>query len=371
MAAALARLASVDSSLVRKGTAPTAHRWPEDYVLMDKGRLYVRRDFVPILESMGWTSLHAVLNSHRCHVMRRVGNRENAWIDLPRPSSFVPPPEGTPPTVTPPYGLGFPGSNAPPPGSTTLATAPTPPPGSSRLAKPPASGAHAALATVRSYLKRHRRASVSQWLAARVGDRLYGLPGLAEAEAVGRCQSADVPTLSVVAAGGEVGPSPGQSPSFFLSEDVGGVPADDFWKKRMGPPGDPRSRLEDRRALLATLADVARGLHRAGLFHRDFYWCHFFVQEPSAGRFQVALIDLQRVLHCPRRGLHRLFNSRWRLKDLAQFRFSAPPKQLSSDEMNFWFRAYCNESRLRPLQHLAQRAVDLRAWFYQWKDGLA
>ena len=63
---------------------------------------------------------------------------------------------------------------------------------------------------------------------------------------------------------------------------------------------------------------VARRFHAAGYNHRDLYCCHFFVKEPEPGRFEIRLIDLQRVQR------RRRFRRRWIVKDLAQLAYSAP-----------------------------------------------
>ena len=67
------------------------------------------------------------------------------------------------------------------------------------------------------------------------------------------------------------------------------------------------------------LVELARSLHGAGLVHRDFYSSHIFLDE-STGRPALHLIDLARVF-APR---WRRF--RWCVKDLAQLKYSMPPR---------------------------------------------
>lgn len=71
------------------------------------------------------------------------------------------------------------------------------------------------------------------------------------------------------------------------------------------------------RELTEQLTALVRSLHGAGLCHRDLYACHIFLHEHD-GRVELYLIDLARVFR-PR---WRPF--RWRVKDLAQLKYSMP-----------------------------------------------
>ncbi len=71
--------------------------------------------------------------------------------------------------------------------------------------------------------------------------------------------------------------------------------------------------------LAAKLAELAAGLHAGGYVHRDLYASHVFLHERSED-IQLHLIDLARMF-APR---WRAF--RWRVKDLAQLKYSMPPQ---------------------------------------------
>jgi heptose I phosphotransferase len=194
----------------------------------------------------------------------------------------------------------------------------------------------------KAYLKRHweRRAS-----------SLASPPGRMEADAVGWCLAGGVPTMKVIAAG--AGGSARDRKSFFLSEEIPeGVPADEFW--------DANRDRRVRERLIVALAETARHFHSANLFHRDFYWCHFFVRTSPAGAITAHLIDLQRVLRRP------WFGWRWRVKDLGQFWFSAP-KDATAEDRETWFDVYFDR---RP-RNAIQWAALVRAGFYRLKDGRA
>jgi hypothetical protein len=213
---------------------------------------------------------------------------------------------------------------------------------------------------IRAYLKRHRTPQPKRFLNN--GAEGFIAPGLAEADAVGRCQRAGVPTMDVIAAGQTLDEAAGWVDSFFMSEEISNAkPADELWTTRFGSAKDIDFLREDRLRFLDALADAARRFHAAGLFHRDFYWCHFFVREAPRGRFNVQLIDLQRVS-----GAERL-PARWILKDLAQFRFSMP-SDLTADEQSYWFRRYLGVDKLSWSRRCAHRIIGWRAALYRWKE---
>lgn len=209
----------------------------------------------------------------------------------------------------------------------------------------------------RAYIKRHYHSRVHRprWQVVSA----TGSPGWDEAEASRRCRDAGVPIAPVIAAGADNGAC--GSRSFFMSEELlGFLPADDFAKQRIGT--DPRD--ERRRRFIASLADVARRLHTHNLFHRDFYWCHFFVKEDGpGGPFDIRLIDLQRIFS-PRWRLWR-----WQVKDLGQFVFSAPPGYFGPKERLEWFLRYRGRAEATGLDRLLRTAVDWRASIYRWRES--
>ena len=164
------------------------------------------------------------------------------------------------------------------------------------------------------YLKRYGR----EPLPARLKRRFtYGpdkSPAVVEAENVRSARSAGIATMEVVAAGQESGLL-GAHRSYII---VTAVPGDAL--SRCGEDFLARHRDNGLAAAFTEqLADLARELHQAGYVHRDFYASHLFLDEQPGG-FQLHLIDLARLFK-PR---WRRF--RWRVKDLAQLKFSMPPE---------------------------------------------
>lgn len=95
-----------------------------------------------------------------------------------------------------------------------------------------------------------------------------------------------------------------------------------------------RLATERRRALLAQVAAVARVMHAARLFHRDFYLAHLFVDWQDESRPVIYVIDLARMLERPRRSW------RWQIKDLAALHHSAPMGIVSKSDRVRFLRMY-------------------------------
>ncbi len=66
-----------------------------------------------------------------------------------------------------------------------------------------------------------------------------------------------------------------------------------------------------------SLVELVRTFHRAGWVHRDLYNCHIFLHEQD-DRLSLRLIDLGRAFQPTWR------KRRWRVKDLAQLKYSMP-----------------------------------------------
>jgi len=162
------------------------------------------------------------------------------------------------------------------------------------------------------YLKRY---GADSW-ATRLCRRIFGGAGAArrEFESICRLHAAGVPTMRAVAMGeapGAFGPGRG----YLVVTSVPGEAlercGEDFLARHAG----------DAQALDAfndALADLASGLHAAGFTHRDFYASHIFL-DPTPEGPRLYLIDLARVFH------PRWCRFRWRVKDLAQLKYSMPP----------------------------------------------
>ncbi len=105
-----------------------------------------------------------------------------------------------------------------------------------------------------------------------------------------------------------------------------------------------------KKKLASNLASLARHLHGAGWFHRDFYLCHIFIEE-RGGDFKLSLLDLARVFR-PRWRMDR-----WRIKDLAQLDYSTPREQFSRTMRLRFAKLYFGSVRLNSSQKALLRKI--------------
>ena len=153
-----------------------------------------------------------------------------------------------------------------------------------------------------------------------------------EYRAVRALQRIGVDTLSV-AAYARSGYNPASTQSVIVTDDlVGTISLEDYCAGWAEAPPDPRIRLR----LILKLADSARRMHAAGINHRDFYICHFHLDEPSlkAGSLRCYLIDLHRAQ------LRRRTPRRWQVKDLGGLYFSAMDCGLTNRDLLRFMRHY-------------------------------
>jgi heptose I phosphotransferase len=191
------------------------------------------------------------------------------------------------------------------------------------------------------YLKKHHVRTWSTWLRARLGRPVVRSAGRDEVQSAQCLQATGIPVMRCVAWGEKLHGN-GRLESFLLTEELDGFrPLDDFLRERF-PPHDGGRQSGDLDRLIRQIALVARRLHRAGYNHRDLYCCHFFIREPVAGRFEVRLIDLQRIQY------RRRFRHRWLVKDLAQLAWSAPSDRVGCRQRVAFLRHYLGVRKLRP-----------------------
>jgi heptose I phosphotransferase len=195
-----------------------------------------------------------------------------------------------------------------------------------------------------AYLKKHHIRTTSTRLRARCGRGPGDTPGRVEARNVARLARSGIAAMRLIAFGEKLHRS-GLLESFVLTEElVGYQQLDHFLRRRFPALGqrDPRLRDGDLQRLIREVASVAAKFHQMGYNHRDLYCCHFFIKEDSPGRFQVNLIDLQRVQH------RRRFRQRWLVKDLAQLAYSAPRDRIRQADRMAFIKRYLGVRKLGP-----------------------
>jgi exopolyphosphatase/pppGpp-phosphohydrolase len=95
------------------------------------------------------------------------------------------------------------------------------------------------------------------------------------------------------------------------------------------PPLD-RPRVQQKRNLIAQLANLTQRMHGEGFQHQDFYLCHILANPGFSDNPVLYIVDLHRVR---RRQKNK---QRWRIKDLAELNYSASQKFISrTDRLRF------------------------------------
>jgi heptose I phosphotransferase len=190
--------------------------------------------------------------------------------------------------------------------------------------------------TLSVYLKRHFRLSRFQGLLATLFPGRASSPGLQEWQRICWAKSKGFPVPRAVAAGQFVGPW-GRLQGFLAVEELHGMLPLHEAVPRAARTLDARSFARWKRGLVGELARLARELHRRHVFHKDLYFCHFYIPEsftrtvPTDWTNRAVMIDLHRLRR------HRVAGSWWQVKDLAQLLFSSEVEGVTArDRVRFW-----------------------------------
>jgi heptose I phosphotransferase len=211
------------------------------------------------------------------------------------------------------------------------------------------------------YLKRHYRLPWRSGLAALVDPAGRHSPGAAEWAHLERARALGVPVPRVVASGERIGPWTSLQ-SYLLVEELAGCEELNVCLPALAGELRADAFAALKRRLAAEMARVTALLHRACVFHKDFYLCHFFLDrtrlrgDPEDVR--LVLIDFHRL------GEHQLWPDRWRWKDLGQLLFSTHGVAGIEDRdlLRFW-KHYSRQLGLRNPRWQAQM-VRLKAARY-------
>lgn len=190
--------------------------------------------------------------------------------------------------------------------------------------------------TLSVYLKRHF--TLSRWaglLATLFPNRAWS-PGLQEWQRLCWAKEQGFPVPRAVAAGQFVGPW-GRLQGFLATEELHGMLPLHEAVPLASRTLDAQAFARWKRGLVAELARLARELHRRKVFHKDLYFCHFYIPEtltrsvPADWTDRAVMIDLQRLAR------HTLTGAWWQVKDLAQLMFSSEVEGVTArDRARFW-----------------------------------
>jgi heptose I phosphotransferase len=211
------------------------------------------------------------------------------------------------------------------------------------------------------YLKRHFHLPWTARLAALFNPAGSHSPAAAEWRHLERARGLGISVPEVVAAGERIGPRAGLQSFLMLAELTGSTALNELLP-RLAVSCDQASFAALKRQVVTEMAKITATLHRAQVFHKDLYLCHFFldpyraitgIKEPK-----LSLIDLHRLEE------HPYLGDWWRWKDLGQLLFSTEGVAGISvrDCLRFW-KLYCRQAGIeRPRLHA--RMARLRAARY-------
>jgi Lipopolysaccharide kinase (Kdo/WaaP) family len=185
------------------------------------------------------------------------------------------------------------------------------------------------------YLKRHYR--LPRWLGwmATIHPSAGWSPAVQEWRHLEWARAGGMPVPEAVASGEYIGPW-GRLQSFLAVEELTGmlplheaIPAA---HRALDPASFSRWKL----GLIAEMAGIVRALHSRRWFHKDLYFCHFYIAESDTRTLpdwhgRVRMIDFHRL------GQHRWTWPIWQGKDLAQLLYSSAVEGVTPrDRLRFW-----------------------------------
>jgi heptose I phosphotransferase len=184
------------------------------------------------------------------------------------------------------------------------------------------------------FIKQHRGIGWKEIIKNMLQLRWPVLGAKDEWQAITSLQSLGVATPSVVGYG-QRGKNPATMQSFILMEELTPVVSLEELCGRW-PQHAPSFVLKKR--LLHKVAEIARTMHHHGINHRDFYICHFLLDQKQfdANQLTLYLIDLHRAQRWS------TIPSRWVIKDLAGLYFSSKEIGLTSRDHLRFIARYCD-----------------------------
>jgi len=168
------------------------------------------------------------------------------------------------------------------------------------------------------YMKRYYPRTFFGRLWSLVTGRGFRCEAVSEFDNIRALRDAGVPTMREIACGFD-SDLLGVKRGYVI---VSAVPGDAL--ERCGDEFVARNAVDSEMITELTdkLVSLVARMHIAGFVHRDLYASHIFLYEHD-GVIELNLIDLARVF----RPVRRQF--RWRVKDLAQLKYSMPPAWVS------------------------------------------
>jgi tRNA A-37 threonylcarbamoyl transferase component Bud32 len=197
------------------------------------------------------------------------------------------------------------------------------------------------------FMKRYGREPLKWRLQRRFTYGRGGSPASVELNNIHAAHIAGVPTIDQAAGGHEPEPS-GARRSYIIMTAVAGEALEQCAEGFVALHGLGSCEVAQ---FTHDLAQLVRRFHQAGYVHRDLYTSHIFMVTRPGG-VELRLIDLARMFAPSWRRF------RWRVKDLAQLKYSMPPGWVDR-HWNSFMASYL-EGRSSRARWRYERAIDLK-----------
>ncbi len=179
------------------------------------------------------------------------------------------------------------------------------------------------------FIKKHTFAGIREVLENLLRFRLP--PGaLNEWRAILAFHAKEIPTMIPISAGQRSFLWGLEKESFLVTADLGSASRLDVYLQKQFPAPCQGELLARKRRILAKLADLTHKMHNSGLNHRDYYFCHIFVDKEE----ELYVIDLHRV------DIRKEVGRRWIVKDLAALLFSSLDMPVTWGERLAFYKRY-------------------------------
>lgn len=189
------------------------------------------------------------------------------------------------------------------------------------------------------FLKLHQGVGWKEILKNLFQGRLPILGATHEYLAIRAFERLNIDTLNA-AAYGKRGNNPASQLSFLVTDELQHVESlEDFCARWLQQPPT----LALKRKLIERVAVIARTMHSNGINHRDFYLCHFLLQNDvpvtaeNLDTRRLHLIDLHRAQ------IRARVPMRWLIKDLGGLYYSALNIGLTRRDVLRFIRVYCQK----------------------------
>ncbi|SDK39674.1 heptose I phosphotransferase [Methylophilus rhizosphaerae] len=217
------------------------------------------------------------------------------------------------------------------------------------------------------FIKKHYGVGWTEILKSLLSLKWPVLGARNEWQAIHKLNAIGIATTPLLAYGMR-GCHPAHKQSFVVTRDLGDIVTLETlcadWEQQPPP-------LAIKRELIRKVAELASNFHMHGMWHRDFYLCHFALKREAMATndLRLYLMDLHRV------EMHDDLPAGKRLKDLAGLYFSAMHIGLTKRDVLRFLKSYYQQSlrqilkNRRFLQSVEQRAMQLDAKFLRKREA--